>query len=166
MGREIRMVVPNWEHPRYTEDDARDPRAVGKYRSLYDNSYEEARAEWLEGLAVWKPEEHDGDDYWEYNGNPPQRDMYRPHWPEGAATWFQVYETVSEGSPITPPFATKGELVDWLCTNKDFWNKGPLTRAQAEAFVGDGWAPSFMVINEPGNFKMAEGMEIPAALNR
>jgi hypothetical protein len=32
------------------------------------------------------------------------------------ATWFQAWETVTEGTPVTPPFATTDELVDYLAT--------------------------------------------------
>lgn len=52
------------------------------------------------------------DYYWEYEP-PPDPDRHRPAF--GAeATWYQVYETVTEGTPVTPPFETLAELVDWL----------------------------------------------------
>jgi hypothetical protein len=170
MGREIRMVPPNWEHPRYGKDETlkHPSHRHGEYKPMHDRSYEEVAQEWKDGLAAWESgerpdycsEEDKHLEYWEWEGAPPEREYYRPAWPEGSATWFQVYETVSEGTPITPPFATKAELVDYLCTHKDFWNKGPLTRTQAEAFVESEYAPSLMV----SGGVITEGMEIPAAM--
>ena len=55
------------------------------------------------------------------------------------ATWFQAWETVTEGTPVTPPFATTDELVDYLVTRGDFWDQergdGPWDRKSAEEFV-------------------------------
>ena len=161
MGREIRRVPPNWEHPRYTEQDATSEYRVGELRPLCDETYEDARAEWLEGLEQWlagtHPEHREFSeewDYWEWVGDPPQRDMYRPVFEE-EPTWYQVYETVSEGSPVTPPFATKQELVDYLCTHGDFWaqkNHERLpTQEQAQAFVDAEWAMSTMAVREAGS---------------
>jgi hypothetical protein len=78
-------------------------------------------------------------------------------------TWYQVYETVSEGTPVTPPFETQSELVEYLVANGDFWDQrcrkegssimecAPWSRKQAEAFVyGPGWAPSLISTPETG----------------
>ncbi len=65
--------------------------------------------------------------------------------PEGEG--WQVWETVSEGSPITPVFATGEELVDYL-VNVGAWNQR-YSRQAAEAFVfGSGWVPS--AVGVPG----------------
>jgi hypothetical protein len=65
------------------------------------------------------------------------------------ATWFQAWETVTEGTPVTPPFATTDELVDYLATRGDFWDQergdGPWDRKSAEEFVKAGWAPTLIV---------------------
>ncbi len=59
--------------------------------------------------------------------------------PEGE--WWQVWETVSEGSPVSPAFATADELINWLID--EGYSEGA-----AEAFVtSDGWAPSFVLGN-------------------
>ena len=158
MGREIRRVPPDWQHPRYTTDDAPYSNRVGQYRPLFDDSYANARREWLDGLAKYEAERDSDEhrkrveiygydvDFWEYEGNPPDRAYYRPEWPEGSATWWQVYETVSEGTPVTPPFATSEELVAFLSTERDFWGQGPVSRAAAERFVSGGWAPSAVLV--------------------
>lgn len=80
--------------------------------------------------------------------------------PEGE--WWQVWETVSEGSPVSPAFATGEELATYLaeggdawCRRRrsegrnDAWNQPP-TLAQALEFVlGAGFAPS-MVVDSAG----------------
>lgn len=97
----------------------------------------------------------------DYYGQAPDVNDYVPEWTEAEATWFQVYETVSEGTPVTPPFATRDELVEYLVKYGDFWDQhggnGGRSRKAAEAFVmEDGWVPSMIVENG----KITEGIEI------
>ncbi len=166
MGREIRMVPPNWEHPRQRCEHSPwaggcdDAKAHGGqcFKPLYDRTFEVEAKDWKEEFAAWERgerpdycgEESKNDEFWEYHGSPPDREDYRPSWPEGTATWFQVYETVSEGTPVTPPFATREELVEYLVSHGDYWSQwrgeGGCSRKAAEAFVKeDGWVPSLMV---------------------
>lgn len=143
MGREIRRVPPHWEHPRDEN---------GEYKPMHDKAYDDAAQEWLNGLAAWNQksdEEKNGWKYfWEYEGNPPDENYYRPKFTE-APTWYQVYQTVSEGTPVTPAFATREELIDYLVEHGDFWDqkrgRGGYTREAATAFVDLGWTPSFVV---------------------
>jgi hypothetical protein len=62
---------------------------------------------------------------------------------------WQLWETVSEGSPITPVYSTAEGLIDHMCSGPMVdlpWDTG-WSRKVAEAFVrGDGWAPSMVVI--------------------
>jgi hypothetical protein len=63
---------------------------------------------------------------------------------------WQVWETVSEGSPVTPVFITADALIDYLVSHGDAWDQkrgeGGWTREQAAAFVNDAqWVPSGMV---------------------
>lgn len=171
MGREIRRVPPNWEHPRHTRETAKDFRNIGQYIPMHDQSYQEASKQWVDGFLLWNHGKHPeqikypdeswvkGVDFWEYD-SPPDRDSYRPEFTV-EPTWYQVYETVSEGTPDSPPFATEGELIEYLCTygslhHKEYPDICPiLTRRQAEAFVDQGSAVS-MVIN---NGVMKTGMQ-------
>lgn len=60
---------------------------------------------------------------------------------------WQLWETVTEGSPISPAFSTRDGLVEWLCSPAYTWGaSSPLTREQAEAFVESAWAPSFISV--------------------
>src|SRR4051812_14783374 len=107
MGREIRMVPPNWDHPKHD----------GRLQPMFDRTFEKEAAEWKSEFAAWERGERPDfctDDsrlleFWEWHGAPPDRAYYRP-WKDDEATWFQIWETVSEGTPVTPPFATRAEL--------------------------------------------------------
>lgn len=150
MGREVRRVPPNWDHPK------REGAHADRLQPMFNETFASAAAEWKANFAAWERGErpkHFSDEsrnleYWEWENGPPDRAYYRP-WQDDEATWFQVWETVSEGTPVTPPFATKVELVDYLATHGDFWDQkrgdGPWPRGTAEKFVGAGWAPSMMV---------------------
>lgn len=160
MGRELRQVPPNWEHPVVERRSGRDG-----FQPMRNERFEDAAAAWKAKFAAWergeRPNYCDADDakmeFWEWSGGPPEREYYRP-WRDEEATWWQVWETVSEGTPVTPPFATKKELVDYLVANGDFWDQSrrkegrtsipcdPWSRKAAESFVhGAGWAPSLVV---------------------
>ena len=161
MGREIRKVPPNWEHP--LMDCPHSPwkggcdyalKHGGKcHQQLHDRPFREAAKEWKKEFAAFqkkRPKGAEGLEFWEWHGDPPDRKYYRPDWKNGEATWFQVYQTVGEGSPTTPPFSTREELVEYLVKYGDFWaqdrGEGGVSRKAAEAFVmGDGWVPSMQM---------------------
>lgn len=139
---------------------------------MYDSSATESFAEWLKDFEEFKSKKlsevahkysYDINDpysaYCDWSGCPPDHDYHRPKWDDGAATWYQVYETVSEGTPVSPPFETQDELIEYLVKDGDFWdqkrrkegrstimNCDPWSREAAEKFVkSTGWAPSFIV---------------------
>lgn len=43
MGREVRRVPPDWEHPRHTKETTTNPKTIGHYIPLHDEDYETAR---------------------------------------------------------------------------------------------------------------------------
>lgn len=95
----------------------------------------------------------------------PQAKRYHNAWrrtepPKGEG--FQIWETVSEGSPVSPVFATPEELATWMSTpgNDDSVTRGG-TYGQWLNFIGVGWAPSFMSSNgsiKDGVTAVAEGL--------
>lgn len=84
--------------------------------------------------------------YSEYAGEP-EPETYFPDWgvPEDELGWC-LYETVTEGTPVTPVFATAEELIEHLATVGQDWDQQPLRRSAAEALVGAGWMPSAMTV--------------------
>lgn len=225
MGREIRRVPQNWQHPKRIVEKSNGAIEEVYRPMLGHTTFEEAveefhkeLAEWMAGYRLWQEGEYksydgkqEGRDFvlerwandlekerkkygfpdsyraadtlryttgmcqWkDINGEPPRYpdpDGYFPSWPEDVATWFQVYETVSEGTPVSPPFATQAELVEYLVANGDFWDQkrrkegrggidcDPWTREQAERFVyGSGWTPSLIVASTANGTEVADGV--------
>jgi hypothetical protein len=80
---------------------------------------------------------------------------------------WQLWETVSEGSPVSPVFATSEDLAQWLTTRDGGAAAGPshrpLTIEQARGFVSRGWAPTF-VADAGGLHDGAEFIGTEAAL--
>lgn len=94
-----------------------------------------------------------------YPGQRAEADAWERQEPPTGDGW-QMWETVSEGSPITPAFPTADELIDHL-VNVGAWDK-KWNRASAEEFVkGSGWAPTGMVIG--GKIYSPETMPAEAA---
>lgn len=85
-----------------------------------------------------------------YRGQRAEAEAWQPTEPPEGEGW-QLWETVSEGSPISPVFATAEELAQWLTTRAACWGamRSPMTIEQARGFVGVGGAPS-MVGNAGG----------------
>jgi hypothetical protein len=177
MGREIRKVPPNWVHPQ--RDPEHDRYRHGGLQPMHDQNYADAKREWIEGLMQWEAGTYPGQatflssEWWDYAGAPPEKAYYRP-WKDEEATWFQIWETVSEGTPTSPPFATKEELADYLAENGDFWDqerckshedcrifgmtfgKPGWGRERAYRYVmGDGWSPTLVVADG----KVMDGVE-------
>lgn len=157
----------NWEHPKEEKFDIFTRQTTSHYQPMYDEDAETAWSEWLTEFEEFKkeelaevaqkyPDEYSVDTpyraFCEYNGRPPNPKYYRPKWAEDEPMGYAVYETVSEGTPVTPAFATKEELIDYLAASGTYWDKGqPWPREAAERFVEMEWAPSFiMKVSESG----------------
>jgi len=63
--------------------------------------------------------------------------------------WYQVWETTSEGSPISPAFETPEELARWLADNKAsaFGSQTASYETWLKFICGPGWAPSAVMEN-------------------
>ena len=160
MGREIRRVPENWQHPTYPEGH----KWAGEYRPMFDRDVQEAWHEWKTSLREWYrdydhwqrgepgsyhtiPDIAKYGTYDEYAGDPPTPPNPYNYMPSG--DWFQLFEDVSEGTPLSPPFATSDELIQWLTENLDFSGR-QWSRESAESIVRTGWAPSFIVASGVG----------------
>lgn len=117
MGREVRRVPANWQHP---------TNGGGASKALFDGAEYESRArEWDEEATKWArgefPDYASEDSrkltYVEWNGERPDEADYMPRWSAEEATHLMMYETCSEGTPISPAFATPEELARWLADN-------------------------------------------------
>lgn len=153
MGRGIRRVPPDWQHPKNEYDG---------FQPLFDRVFERELKEWTEGQRRWdagedparaKYEAERGYSVaWEdWHGNPPDPAYHRPDWPEESRTAYQVYETVSEGTPISPVFPTEADLLAWLTQPDGAPGMGIGGRKlvmdveTARRFVAAAWAPSMVM---------------------
>jgi len=125
MGREVRRVPPDWQHPK-------DER--GHYIPLLGGGFSDRLAEWDEEAAQWAKgyrrdyvsggwavrdgeEGEAGYTYAEYAGERPRAENYMPDWPSEQRTHWQMYEDTSEGTPISPVMDTPEALARWLADN-------------------------------------------------
>lgn len=158
MGREIRRVTADWKHP----VDHASRRGDG-FKPLFDGDFDALAKEWIANCVAWENGTHssltgegepDGKPsttkaetpyWWDWDGSPPRRENYMlVGVPAELRTHFQIYETVTEGTPVSPVFATKDALVFWLMN--DGGEDGKKSRANAEAFAESEWAPSIVLI--------------------
>jgi hypothetical protein len=137
------MVPPNWEHPK-KEFFNREG-----YQPMVGRNYDITANEWLEECILWSKGIHPSQNpeyafYWDYAGAPPNRKYYA-HYKKEDCTWYQLYENVSEGTPVSPPFATKEELADYLEKNGNFWGES-YTKESARRMCERGYVMSGMFI--------------------
>lgn len=132
MGREVRRVPKHWQHPR---DDS------GDFIPLRGESYGEMAAEVLamankDGLQAAV----------EWFGSAPERDAYMPEWSDDERTHFMMYENTTEGTPISPSFATPEELARWLAdTGASSFGYRPASYEAWLAICRGAYAPSMVV---------------------
>ncbi len=100
MGREVRRVPASWQHPKERSGEYK-PLLAGDYEAEAKEFLDKANAEGLQAAVDWY-------------GQAPERENYMPSWPESERTHYMMYETCSEGTPISPAFATPEELARWL----------------------------------------------------
>lgn len=141
MGREIRRVPKDWEHPKDTN---------GNYKPMYNATFAGAVRDWKEDFLKWEngtdPQKakHPDREFWEWAGDPPDRESYRDRvWTKEEATCYQIYETVSEGTPTSPIFETTDEMAAWLVSEG-------YSKEAAKVFVREGWAPSMLLVTGEG----------------
>ncbi len=102
MGREVRKVPANWKHPKNNR---------GQYIPLYDN-FRGALNSFKKDVKKMGLEKAI-----DYHGSGPIKKDYMPDWPKKKCTHLMMYETCTEGAPISPAFKTPEELARWLVEN-------------------------------------------------
>ena len=163
MGREVRMVPENWEHPKDGE----------RYMPLLSGSFEKRLQEWETGNAKWAEglrddweggwkeldEEEKAMSYEDWAGPKPAREDYMPTFADGEATHLMMYENTSEGTPISPAFATPEELAKWLADNEASASGGQTATYEAWlAICKSGYAPSAMFSPQTGLVSGVQGL--------
>lgn len=130
MGREVRMVHQHWQHPKNER---------GRFQPLHDGSAYKIRASAWMDTANAMGLQHALDEH----GAPPDLEEYMPLWTEAERTHFMMYECTSDGTPISPAFATPEGLARWLAdTNASAFAGMGATYEQWLDVARGGWAPS------------------------
>ncbi len=119
MGRQLRKVPANWKHPKDSN---------GIYIPLMEGDYSEVLAKWKEEKKQWeqgfrrdynsnewilKEEKYNDMPFIEWSGKKPLKESYLPEWDESEKTHIQLYETTSEGTPVSPVF--EADELEKLC---------------------------------------------------
>lgn len=116
MSRRLRRVPSNWEHPK---------KENGDYQPMYDQYYGDALDEWLKNHQMWQDGTHpDLQDnpqrktefpfFALWDGDAPEINYYHTKkYCEEDLTHIQLYEDVSEGTPVSPVF--KASELENLC---------------------------------------------------
>lgn len=164
MGREVRMVPADWQHPKQFDTYRGEMRYVPLYEGGFGGGYESARDEWWEGYEQWQKglcRSYEADERWEpiddqhkhmrfteYHGPLPSPDDYMPNWPQEQRTHLMMYEDTTEGTPISPAFKTPEELARWLADTGASAFGGET--APYEAWLSlckGGYAPSMVIMD-------------------
>lgn len=132
MGREVRKVPANWQHPK---------KDSGHYEPLHQGylaakkGFEKIQKE--KGLQEAVEYMHC-----------PDSNEYMPDWSAEEKTHYMMYEDTSEGTPISPAFATPEELAKWLVdTGASSFGDMGATYEQWLNVCNGGWAPSMVYDN-------------------
>lgn len=146
MGREIRKVPKDWKHPKNDK---------GRYKPMFEEVYIDVLNEWWQNHLLWEQRKHpDQEDYpeqikncqhyAEWHGNPPDVDRYNLRkWTAAEVTCFQVYETITEGTPVSPVFEHMKDLEHWLVEEQGY------SRQAAIEFCKTGFAVTFTAVEKP-----------------
>lgn len=130
MGREVRRVPADWQHPR---DES------GYHIPLFDGytkrveRWDREKAEWDAGTRPAYGEGFAGT-YEEWDGPRPEQADYMPDWPAEERTHWQLYENTTEGTPLSPVMATPEDLARWLADTAA--NAGAGMRVDYETWFG------------------------------
>lgn len=145
MWREIRRVPPEWKHPKD---------GSGCFKPLTDLDFYQMALSSIADMTKWIEEYNDFEKYcrefktswgkvyskknWDSYEDRAGKiseihisdpDEFMPKW-----DWRQLYENISDWTPLSPPFPTAELLIERLSNNKDFrWNQW--TKTQAEGIV-------------------------------
>jgi hypothetical protein len=150
MGREVRMVKPGWEHPK-DHKGSNKPLFPHKFYAGSLKDFLEVQKEKGLQAAIEK------------FGEAPDLNDYMPDWKEGEATLFCMYETCTEGTPISPAFENVEDLAYWLADNgASSFGSMTATYEQWLATCKSGFAFSAAIVG--GN--LISGVEAVAALKK
>lgn len=154
MGREIRRVPKDWVHPKIPRTNKYEPMLQNYAAHLDDYLSEMAHVasnlkKIMTGEPVYAFNETftNAQDYYDEAvgrsfGMPKPQDFM----PTG--TCYQLYEDVSEGTPLSDVYETANELIEHLTTKGDFWDSTPWDMSAAVGLVDMGFVPTAVFMKD------------------
>ena len=137
---ELRVVPENWSHPKDEK---------GRFVSLRGEKFSEEIAEYKEeqemwnkgfrkkmtelgkvgGVISWVPKDEDLKEmsFEDWRGKCPEAKDYMPEFSDKDLTHCQLYETITEGTPITPVMGSSAEVGRWIVKHLISDRKNPFT---------------------------------------
>lgn len=151
MGKELRKVPANWEHPKKKD---------GSYQPMFDSFYGDALNEWIEHNKKWNDGTHDDlveglttkekhPFYAMWAGDAPDIQYYQTRkYDESELTHIQLYETTSEGTPKSPVFRADEfeKLCEYAAENCTTFASFRASKEQWMQMLSDG-----LVFHQEGN---------------
>lgn len=132
MSREVRRVPADWVHPK---EYGRFKPLLDHYQTAHDDFMGTLRSEGLQAAI-------------DYYGVAPDINDYMPDWPDEERTHLMMYESTSEGTPLSPAFATPEELARWLADNNaSAFGSMTASYEQWLATCRQGWAISAVMVD-------------------
>lgn len=119
-GREVRRVPKDWVHP-----------------TAWD-TYDARKGPWFVPL-----QNRDMLQYYEEGEEIDEKD-FMPDWKPEEMTHYQMYESVSEGTPLSPVMETPEELAQWLVDHKAGFFGYDTTDRETWRRIIDGASPYLM----------------------
>jgi hypothetical protein len=144
-GNGYRLPYPNGRIPTVEEVNAS---AILSSFGVTGESYTciEARCE-REGYSVLCPECLGKGSCWHPTDAEQKAEQWKPEEPP-AGEAYQIWETVSEGSPISPAFTNPKILAEYMANSPPWGAAEPMSAEQwLKWIVGPGWAPSAVITN-------------------
>ncbi len=143
MSRELRRVPRDYQHPRETNRH----RNRIEFIPLYPGE------DFASSMADFKANPG------EWDGKPPRLDEYMPDFTGRDDLWYCMYETTSEGTPISPVLPTPESLARWLVdTGASAFGGFTATYDQWLRTCRGGWAPSMTFTTDDGLRSGVEAM--------
>lgn len=150
MSREVRKVPANWQHPIIEVPNWHTGCMQKRFQPMHDRPFACEMREWFAGWEAWERGERPEYAseaarrmaYWEWAGPPPDPAYYRPDWQDAERTHLMMYETVSEGTPLSPSFETPDQLAHWLTDNNANFYAGTPGTFEQWLEIAQGGLPS------------------------
>lgn len=134
---ELRFVPENWSHPKDEKGLFLPLRGESFSKEIAD--YKEEKEMWnnprgfkkkIMGESFsWVPKEEDEKkfSFEDWHGKCPEEKDYMPEFSDQERTHCQLYETITEGTPITPVMGSSAEVGRWIVKHLISDRKNPFT---------------------------------------